>query len=101
MQFRRFVDSSILQGFTCGVDEMDEFIHHRLQYSIDANFCIPYIVIENGEIVAFFALSYDSLVLPADYMEDFMNGYSFSGKPELARSYIDTFLLTSIRWYSS
>lgn len=91
MQFRRFVDCGILRDFTCGVEAMDNFIHERLQYSIDANFCVPYIVTEGNNIIAFFALSYDSLALPSDYLEDFIDGYSSSGKPSLADCYLDTF----------
>ena len=67
-------DASILSSFSCGIEEMDVFVHNNLQKSIDGHFCKAYVIynvyveadagrgIEEGkEIVAFFALNFDSL----------------------------------------
>lgn len=48
---------------------MDGYIHQKLQASIDAKFCKAFSVSLDGQIVAFFALNFDSLEL--DYQEAF------------------------------
>lgn len=91
MKLRRLRDYSLLKDFHCGVQQMDEFIQQKLQYSIEAHFCVPYIVIDDDDIVAFFALSYDSLAMPSAYFDDFLNGFSSSGTPNIPFDYHDTF----------
>ena len=59
----RVDDVSCLSDFHCGVESMDAFIHSNLQDSIDNLYCKAYIVKIDNEIVAFFALSFDSIEL--------------------------------------
>lgn len=91
MKTRRLKDINELNSFKCGIPQMDEFIHERLKYSIDSHFCVPYVLTDEGRIIAFYALCYDSLVFPEDYFDDFLDGYSSSGKPELEDAYRETF----------
>ena len=71
--FSSLTDSSVLSSLYCGIDEMDEYIHSSLQMSIDARFCKAYSVSLNGEIVAFFALNYDSLELDVQAAYDLLH----------------------------
>ena len=48
---------------------MNDYIHQKLQDSINAKFCKAFSVRLEGHIVAFFALNFDSLEL--DYQEAF------------------------------
>lgn len=53
----QFTDASILSDFTCGLQVMDDFIHHNLQSYLDAYSCTAYCLYsEEGEIVAFFVI---------------------------------------------
>lgn len=71
--FSSLSDSSVLSSLYCGIDEMDEYIHSSLQMSIDARFCKAYSVSLNREIVAFFALNYDSLELDVQAAYDLLH----------------------------
>lgn len=84
-------DIKELRGFQCGIKEMDDFIQNNLQYSIDSHFCVPYVLKDGEEVVAFYALCFDSLVFPQDYFDDFMEGYSLTKKPILPARYLETF----------
>ncbi|MBO7053817.1 MAG: GNAT family N-acetyltransferase [Bacteroidales bacterium] len=65
-------DFSILNDFYCGVKEFDEFIHSgEFEENVILKLSVPYSVKENGELVAFFSLACDSLLLEDDYKEDF------------------------------
>lgn len=68
-------DSKSLTDFYCGVEEMDDFIHHNLDNDITNRHCTLYTVQNmDGVIVAMFALSFDSLVLCEDDFEDMEYG---------------------------
>ena len=56
-------DATVFKEFRCGIQKMDDFIHEGLDLSVKNNFCKLYKVTRNGEIVALFALSFDSLIL--------------------------------------
>ena len=57
LDFERTDDMSVLSDFYCGVEDMDNFIHNRLQAKIDG---MPelesYIVREGGTVVAMTAI---------------------------------------------
>ena len=57
LDYERTDDMSVLSDFYCGIDEMDNFIHNRLQDKISR---MPelesYVVREQGEIVAMTAI---------------------------------------------
>ena len=57
-------DFSVLTDFRCGVQIMDDFIHHNLQSYVQQCACSPYYLYdENGSTVAFFVIRFDGLVL--------------------------------------
>lgn len=70
---------------------MDDFLHHDFQLSLDNHFCRAYVVRCGSEIVAMFALSYDSIDLDSDDKEELEYGISGSGTPKLGAGYSDTF----------
>lgn len=73
--------------FHCGVDEMDDFIHYSLIHSVTNNFCKLYKVTTHEQVVALFALTFDSLYLDTDDKEDLKR---FSGI-SISQSYSETF----------
>ena len=80
-----------LSDFLCGIPEMDSFIHTGFKDSVSNHFCIPYSVSIEGEMVALFALNFDSVVLPEDYKDDLMLGATAFGIPKVNESYEETF----------
>lgn len=84
-------DFNSLSDFYCGIPEMDRFIHSGFEDSVLNHFCVPYSVIVGGEMVALFALNYDSVVLPDDYKDDLMLGATAFGVPEISDTYEETF----------
>ena len=62
MKTRRLKTIDELNTFKCGIPQMDEFIQERLRYSIESHFCVPYVLLDEDVVVAFYALCYDSLV---------------------------------------
>ena len=82
-----------LKDFSCDVPKMDEFIHDgRLEASVKNDYCKAYIVRnEWKEVVAFFALSFDSLRLDSDDREDLLNGWSDTSTPQPSPDYFETF----------
>ena len=69
IDIRRADDTSALFDFRCGVDSMDDFIHNReegLAKFIELGLSNLWLVYEGEKVVAFFALSKDSLILNND-----------------------------------
>lgn len=91
MRICRIKDTAELDNFRCGVPEMDRFVQNELKFSVDGHFCVPYALKEGDEIIAFYALSYDALIFPDDYFDDFLQGYANSGKPAIPARYLPTF----------
>jgi GNAT superfamily N-acetyltransferase len=56
-------DATVFKEFRFGIKKMDDFIHEGLDLSVKNNFCKLYKVSRDEEIVALFALSFDSLIL--------------------------------------
>lgn len=56
-------DATAFKEFRCGIKKMDDFIHEGLDLSVKNNFCKLYKVSRDEEIVALFALAFDSLIL--------------------------------------
>ncbi len=72
---RKQQDSKSLADFYCGINEMDDFIHQDLDKDITNRHCTLYTVHNpDGVIVAMFALSFDSLVLGPDDIDDMQYG---------------------------
>lgn len=91
MKICKIRDIDELKTFQCGIPEMDNFIHNELAYSVEGHYCVPYALKDGKEIIAFYALGYDSLVFPADYFDDFLHGYASSGRPDIPPRYWSTF----------
>lgn len=86
-------DVKELKDFNCGVKAMDNFIHSKLQYSVANHYCCTYVVCDDSDrLVAFFALSFDSLELDSDDKDEIMEGVSSTDTPELTFEYEETFL---------
>lgn len=87
-------ETTCLHKFRCGVPAMDRFIQDGLNLSIDNHYCEAYIVkdIRANNIIALFALSFDSLDLDIDDKTDMMSGLSTTDTPLLTDNYKDVFL---------
>lgn len=72
--FERVTDTGILSGFTCGIDSMDDFIHHELQDYIWMGNCQLYVIREEEEIVAMFCLDNHNLCLSEVVKEKMQEG---------------------------
>jgi GNAT superfamily N-acetyltransferase len=84
-------DFEILHDFHSGVESMDHFIRGDFRLSVENHFCQAYSVTHEEELVAVFALSFDSLDLDADDKEELQTGISMAGTPDVARNYEETF----------
>lgn len=94
LTIRQIEDASSLVSFHCGIQAMDEFIHSSLNDSIRNHYCNTYSVHLGSELVAMFALSFDSLELEldSDSLEEMAEGINTANKPDLSKNYVDTFL---------
>lgn len=92
LKVKPLLDTEELRDFWCGIEDMDIFIHERLQYSVRLNFCKLFAVVTpDSEIVALFALSFDSLKLDSDDKDDLRNDYSNTSSPNIPFLYNETF----------
>ena len=92
LTIRQIEDASSLADFHCGIQAMDDFIHSSLNDSIRNHYCNSYSVHLGTELVAMFALSFDSLELDSDSLEEMAEGINTANKPDLSKNYVDTFL---------
>lgn len=92
LTIRALDDVSQLADFNCGIKAMDNFIHSGLASSLKNHYCNLFSVTLNDEIVAMFSLSFDSLELDLDSLEEILDNQSSSNKPNLSSNYVDTFL---------
>ena len=70
---------------------MDSFIQRDFRLSVENHFCEAYVVMLGEEVVALFALSFDSLDLDCDDKEELQAGISSAGTPNLDFDYQETF----------
>ena len=87
--FERIDDASVLSNFYCGIDEMDEFIHNKLQEYVTKTGCDTYTIKQGDEIVAMLSLGEDTLSLDDDDKDDMRHG--FVPKPNIALDNKDFF----------
>lgn len=80
-----------LNDFNSGVETMDNFIRGDFRLSVENHYCIPYATWYKGELVAIFALSFDSLDLDSDDKEELQSGISSTGTPNVDWNYENTF----------
>lgn len=84
-------DFQALNSFSSGVEDMDNFIRGDFRLSVENHFCQAYFVKYNDELVAVFALSFDSLDLDTDDKEELQTGISMTGTPDVDWNYEDIF----------
>ncbi len=89
--FESLTDFSLLDSFHSGIEEMDTFIHGDFRLSVENHFCQAYTVSLEEEIVALFALSFDSLDLDSDDKGEMQSGISSAGTPNIGLNYQETF----------
>lgn len=84
-------DFSCLGTFFSGIESMDNFIQGDFRLSVENHYCTAYVVFHGNEVVAVFALSFDSLDLDADDKEELQTGISSTGVPDVDWNYRNTF----------
>ena len=70
---------------------MDIFIRNNFRMSVENHYCAAYVVTYQDEVVAVFALSFDSLDLDSDDKEELETGISSTGTPNVDWNYKETF----------
>lgn len=73
--FERIDDASVLSNFYCGIPDMDDFIHEKLQGYLNRTGCKAYVIRQKDEIVAMLSLGDDTLNLDDDDKDDMRSGY--------------------------
>ena len=91
MEIRPIDHIEELKDFCCGIQVMDNFIHSGIANSVENHYCIPYALYDDKTILAFFALSFDSLELDSDDKEELQTGISSAGTPNVTFDYQATF----------
>ncbi len=82
-----------LKNFNCGVPSLDKYIQSGLWVSVSNHYCQAYLVKDDGDnVVAMFALSFDSLFLDREDKTDLLEGFSQPEISYLSEEYIDIFL---------
>ena len=72
-------DFVLLESFSCGIQSLDDFIHSGLEVYSKNHYCSAYAVSTKNRrrnIVAIFALAFDSIVLETDDFDDMNSGFS-------------------------
>lgn len=88
---KEITDFHCLESFCSGVEAMDKFIQGDFRMSVVNHYCTAYGVWYDDELVAVYALSFDSLDLDSDDKEELQTGISNTGTPEVDWNYRDTF----------
>ncbi len=87
----KITDFHCLKTFYSGVEAMDKFIQGDFRLSVENHYCSAYGVWHKEELVAIYALSFDSLDLDSDDKEELEAGMSSTGSPDIDWNYKDTF----------
>ena len=88
---KKLTDFHCLDSFFSGVKAMDKFIQCDFHTSVVNHYCTAYGVWYGEELVAIYALSFDSLDLDSDDKEELQTGISSTGAPYIDWNYKDTF----------
>ena len=91
LRVKRLSDFHCLKSFYSGVESMDYFIRGDFELSVKNHYCTAYVVSLADELVAIFALSFDSLDLDVDDKEELMEGVSLTSTPDVDYNYKETF----------
>ena len=84
-------DFHCLETFSSGVEAMDKFIQGDFRMSVENHYCTAYGIWYKDELVAIYALSFDSLDLDSDDKDELETGISSTGSPDIDWNYKDTF----------
>jgi GNAT superfamily N-acetyltransferase len=87
----KITDFHCLETFCSGVEAMDIFIQGDFRMSVENHYCSAYGVWYKDELVAIYALSFDSLDLDFDDKEELETGISSTGTPDIDWNYKETF----------
>jgi GNAT superfamily N-acetyltransferase len=87
----KITDFHCLETFCSGVEAMDKFIQGDFRMSVENHYCSAYGVWYKDELVAIYALSFDSLDLDSDDKEELETGMSTTGMPDIDWNYKETF----------
>lgn len=87
----KITDFHCLETFCSGVEAMDKFIQGDFRMSVENHYCSAYGVWYKDELVAIYALSFDSLDLDSDDKEELETGISSTGMPDIDWNYKETF----------
>ena len=87
----KITDFHCLSSFFSGVEAMDIFIQGDFRMSVENHYCTAYGIWYKEELVAIYALSFDSLDLDSDDKEELETGMSSAGTPEVDWDYRETF----------
>lgn len=88
-------DFQELATFTSGIESMDKFIRGDFRLSVEGHYCVAYKACYHGELLAVFALSFDSLDLDSDDKEELQSGISSASTPAVDFNYSETFYAKS------
>lgn len=91
LKIKHLSDVAEIATFECGVPQMDKFLHTTFIDSVENHYCNAYTVTDGEEIVAVFALSFDSLELDDDDIEEMIEGISSTSLPDVTPQYLDVF----------
>ena len=87
----KITDFHCLSTFTSGVEPMDVFIQGDFRMSVENHYCTAYGIWYQDDLIAIYALSFDSLDLDSDDKEELQTGLSATGSPDIDWNYNDTF----------
>ena len=87
----KITDFHCLSTFCSGVEAMDMFIQGDFRMSVENHYCTAYGIWYKEELVAIYALSFDSLDLDSDDKEELGTGMSSTGTPDINWNYRETF----------
>ena len=87
----QITDFRCLEAFCSGVEAMDRFIQGDFRLSVENHYCTAYGVWYKEELIAIYALSFDSLDLDIDDKYELESGMSLTGTPSIDQNYRDTF----------
>ncbi len=79
-------DFGSLKSFSCGIQPLDEFIHSELEIYSKNHYCSAYSVstkYKSDDVVAVFALAFDSIGLESDDFEEMNSGISDTWRPKV------------------
>lgn len=83
-------DFGSLKSFSCGIQPLDEFIHSELEIYSKNHYCSAYSVStkdRSDDIVAVFALAFDSIGLESDDFEEMNSGISDTWRPKVEENH--------------